>query len=393
MKKVLLVDTNFSSFPIYNALVDAGHQVFVVGQNPLDFLARSTPGYVQADYSDVSALKDLVSELGVDAIVPGCNDLSYRVCAELMDGEAAGLDSPAITDLLFNKRRFRRLCMDRGLPTPQLFEQGDQGWPLDRPLVVKPVDSFSGKGISILHEPTTSVLESALDEARKQSRLGEALVEEYVEGQLFSHSAFIRGGRISAEVFVREYGSVNPLVVDVSYVERDFPEHLAQQLRASIEDIAGHLTICDGLMHTQFISNGERVWMIEITRRCPGDLYSRLVQHATGMDYPAAYAGPFVGDSEIVGESEDQGRLLMRHTITQGGNCGFLAISFKLEQPFDYVPVAISGDRLAPSPAGRVGLLFVEAEDKDGLEQLVARTREGNLYELERLREVSADER
>jgi hypothetical protein len=45
MAKVLLVDTNFSSLPIYHALVALGHDVHVVGNNPVDCLAKISPNY------------------------------------------------------------------------------------------------------------------------------------------------------------------------------------------------------------------------------------------------------------------------------------------------------------------------------------------------------------
>ena len=36
--KILLLDTNFSSGPIYNYLVESGNEVYVIGNNPNDFL-------------------------------------------------------------------------------------------------------------------------------------------------------------------------------------------------------------------------------------------------------------------------------------------------------------------------------------------------------------------
>lgn len=53
MSNVLLVDTNFSSGPIYQFLIQSGHNVTVLGRNPNDALAKSGYKYIQFDYSDI----------------------------------------------------------------------------------------------------------------------------------------------------------------------------------------------------------------------------------------------------------------------------------------------------------------------------------------------------
>ena len=40
--KVLLLDTNLSSLPIYQYLINLGHEVFVVGVNNTDRLSESS---------------------------------------------------------------------------------------------------------------------------------------------------------------------------------------------------------------------------------------------------------------------------------------------------------------------------------------------------------------
>ena len=55
MTRVALFDTNLSAAPIHAYLVEAGHEVFVIGANPDDYLARSVRNYIQLDYSDEAA--------------------------------------------------------------------------------------------------------------------------------------------------------------------------------------------------------------------------------------------------------------------------------------------------------------------------------------------------
>ena len=84
--KTLLVDTNRAAYTVYRALVSAGHDVWVVGANPDEPLAKIAANYVELDYSDSSKLAAFVEEGSFDFLVPGCTDISYKSCAETNRG-------------------------------------------------------------------------------------------------------------------------------------------------------------------------------------------------------------------------------------------------------------------------------------------------------------------
>ncbi|MCG7911226.1 MAG: carbamoyl-phosphate synthase small subunit, partial [Candidatus Thiodiazotropha taylori] len=52
----LLVDTNRAAVPIYRALRELGHEVWVVGNRPTETLAKLAQNYTQLDYSDTKQL-------------------------------------------------------------------------------------------------------------------------------------------------------------------------------------------------------------------------------------------------------------------------------------------------------------------------------------------------
>lgn len=315
MHKVMLVDTNFSSAPIYNYLVQSGCEVFVVGGNPNDFLAKSAKNYINLDYSNVNRTREIIEEMNIDYIVPGCNDLSYKVCAELNSGGIYyGIDTPETTEIINSKDKFRTFATQIGLPVPRVISSdcaGESG-----PLIVKPVDAYSGRGMTIVQQSRQNELQSAIDRAKEFSRSKACIVEEYVEGQLYSHSAFINDGNIVADFIVEEHGTANPFVVDTSRVVYDFPRVMLRRIRDGIVLLAEKLRLVDGLVHTQFIKNGESFWLIEITRRCPGDLYSQLIELSTGFSYAETYARPFAKQNFSTEKTTLKQSWIMRHTIS-----------------------------------------------------------------------------
>lgn len=378
MDKVLLLDTNVSSAPIHQYLTGAGYEVHVVGRNPNDFLAKAAGNYINLDYSDIDATLALVERLDARFIVPGCNDLSYQTCAEISARRPfPGIDPVETVRTLMNKRDFRRYAAENDIPAPREVTEGEPFG--GRPIIVKPVDAYSGRGVTALKDPSLADVKAATSLAKEYSQSGACIIEEFVDGQLYSHTAFVGEHGVVADFIVEEYGSINPFTVDTSCVVFDFDPALLRRVRAAIEQIARDLNLRSGLIHTQFIANGERFWIIEITRRCPGDLYSLLISLSTGFNYAENYTRPFLGEPfQGVGQ---QRNAVMRHTISVNEEMSFGSLQFHLPLNIEkFVPLALAGDRMGPSPFGRVGILFARTDTGQALEELMRTTLRGDLY-------------
>jgi biotin carboxylase len=244
------------------------------------------------------------------------------------------------------------------------------------------VDAFSGKGIAVLRGDDPSTFPHAIAQARDVSPSGEVIVEEYVEGQLHSHSAFIRNGRIVFDFLVREDSTANPFVVDTSRVVHG-SSGLLRRLRWCAESLSTELGLVDGLLHTQFISNDQGIQLVESTRRCPGDLYSQLIELTTGYRYARAYVLPFLGRSTEIHRSESRHDPIMRHTITVKAAQSLAYLRFKSAIHVErWTPLSLTGDQLHPSPQGRVGILFCRATDAQDLDRIYQATLKRDLYEV-----------
>jgi biotin carboxylase len=381
MSNVLLVDTNFSSGPIYQYLIQAGHQVYVVGGNPKDSLAKCVDNYANFDYTDLDKTRELIAEKQIDFIVPGCNDRSYFVCAELNeDGRYPGIDTLNATETINNKEQFRSFATKYGLPVPKVLAEIEIGtrWPV----IVKPVDTYSGRGVTIIQEIEKEELLAAITRAREFSPTQTCIVEDYVEGQLYSHTAFISQGEVVVDYIVEEHGTANRFVVDTSRVIYDFPEDMCARLRENIYVLARELQLKDGLVHTQFIMKDNDYWIIEITRRCPGDLYSQLIELSTGLNYAENYTRPFV-NTPFHFEFEKEQKWIMRHTISQPIQHIFGSIQFHVPIKIEkLVPISLVGDVLKPSPYGRIAILFAKTNNKAELTDLFTRTLNRELYAI-----------
>lgn len=382
MQRVLLLDTNYSSAPIYDYLVGKGYEVFVAGGNPNDFLARTAEKYLQFDYSDVARTLDVVDSLQIEFVVPGCNDRSYLTCAIInVERGLFGLDSIEATETINNKERFRTFADSIGIPVPRVFRLQDAGalWPI----IVKPVDAYSGRGVTVLDESQADQLSDAIRRAKEYSRTGAFIIEEYVDGSLFSHSAFVSGGKIQEDFIVAEHGSANPFVVDTSWVDLGFSEDMLRRVRQNVSSMARDLGLVDGLIHTQFIANNDSYWFIEVTRRCPGDLYAELIERATGFAYVESYVKSFVGRDDIPFGEESGANHVLRHTISVPKESVLRAVEFKVAVRVDkFVPLSLAGDTVKASPFGRIALVFASAGSQEELMALARLAINRELYSI-----------
>lgn len=382
MKKILLVDTNFSSAPIHDYLIQEGNEVFVCGCNPNDYLAKSSKNYINVDYSDLDQMRYLIQSLAIDHIVPGCNDRSYQVCAALAAcGHFSGLDSCETAEIINNKGKFRAFARQTGLPAPRVIpiEQVGDIWPL----IVKPVDAYSGRGMTIIQKSEANRLQVAIQQAESFSKTETCIIEEFVSGQLFSHSAFLTDRTIENDFIVEEHGTANPFVVDTSRVINDFPTDMLQRIRSCVLQVAIQLNLVNGLIHTQFIARGNSFWLIEITRRCPGDLYSQLIEKSTGFPYAEAFTKPFLNQQVTNYNQQLRKAYILRHTISQPSEKICNSLQFNLPLQIEkFVTLSISGDKIKGSPFGRIGLLFIKTFSENELSMLLKRTLNRDIYTI-----------
>jgi len=379
MSKILLVDTNRAAYPIYQALLAAGHDVWVVGGKPTETLAKLAPNYVQLDYSNAETLAAFVDENEFDYLVPGCTDLSYEVCAKINKGRFPGIENPATTSAINTKSEFRAVAEKIGLPVPRVLTLEEAG--AAESVIIKPVDSFSGRGMSVLQNPAAGQLEEAFKAACKASKTGGAIIEEFVTGQLYSHSAFIRNGEVVADFIVQEDSVASPFAVDTSRVLFDFPAGMLESLRSDVRRLATSLQLLDGLVHTQFIAKNDRYWIIEVTRRCPGDIYSLLIEFSTGYPYAASYAAPFIGGAACSPDPDAVRERIIRHTASS--KMGESLWGFSFSAPVDirlFVPLVTSGEQLGAGPYGRAGVFFFRASSTTDEEMLYQKLLAGELY-------------
>lgn len=363
-RRALLVGSSFSAVPVFCALKARGLHVSVCGNVLSDPCHQYADASFFVDYGDREVLLKVAQENRFDYLVPSCNDTAYMASTWVAEQCGfPGYDSMETASLMHTKGLFRRFTEEHALNAPRAVRIGtdaaiDAG-SLQAPYLVKPVDSFSGRGVSLVRD--TEGLAEAVARARASSRSVEVVVEEFIEGSLHSHSAFFAGGEIVADFFVDEFCTVYPYQVNCSNHPSRLGEGPRAVMHAEMRKLVRLAGLCDGLLHTQFIERDGEIWVIECMRRCPGDLYNKLVEFSTGAPYTDFYVRPFLGEALPPPCDFPPLKFMGRHTISV--DAPTVAFSFSHDVPardVRTVPLKNSGERLDPAPYDKLAILFAE---------------------------------
>jgi carbamoylphosphate synthase large subunit len=375
-RTVLLCDAAFSAVPILLALKKRGLRTAVCGSRPND------PGHALADfslvlnYADKELLLRTVAKQRIDFLVPGCTDVSYLSCAWVAHELGLnGFDIPESTRTIHRKDAFREFCRAHGFPTPRSTSLASEVASLRFPVLIKPSDAFSGRGIVKVER--LEDVQRGIDQAKSQSNTRTVVFEEFVEGDLYSHSAFLRNGVVMSDFFVNEYCTVHPYQVNSSHVCIDLSDRIVRALRDWLQQFAARLALVDGLVHTQFISDGDSFHVIEVMRRCPGDLYALLVQKSMVVNYPEMYAATFCGFEAEVSKDASIQRYFSRHTVSVDHDCIFFSSRLSLPAvQASFVPLKRTAEVLRAAPMDRAGIYFIEHQSAGVMREVTPKLME-----------------
>lgn len=291
--KILIAGGSHADIPIIKAAQNLGYFVVTSGNNKDDLGHQYSDEYFPADFSDKEAILELAVELEIVGICASANDFSALSCAYA--AEKLGLkghDSVHTSEIIHHKDKYRKFATENKVFTPQFQSFQNQQQVLDAinsfkfPVIVKPIDLTGGKGISVANN--IDELKTATTKAFQYTRANKIVIEEYLDGSRHGFSTFLVNGKVKFHFLDDEHYHLNPYLVSAASTPSSIhtPSKTEEILIKEAEKIAKLLQLKDGIFHIQFILKNETPYIVEICRRTPGDLYIKLVEHATGINYP-----------------------------------------------------------------------------------------------------------
>lgn len=245
--------------------------------------------FYKVDIFDIDAVTNIAKKEAVDFVITVCADQVLYVVAEVSErlGLPCYIDAETAKNVS-DKIRMKKIFKTYGIPTSDYVETTcfnlDRISHLKYPLVVKPVDAYSSKGVRKAYN--AEELKKYYEEASKLSRSGGVIVEEYFQGEEISVDAFVLDGKAK----VLTVTNSDKLKEEDRFIifRGRYPAIVSETVLKKIDDIAQKIADGFGLVNSplliQLLYNGDDVSVLEFCARTGGNMKWLLIKYSCGVD-------------------------------------------------------------------------------------------------------------
>ena len=287
--KALVLAGGFPQIALIEELHSRGIYVVLADWNEEPVAKKFADKYYRESTLNVDAIKKIALDEKVDLIITVCTDQALLTVAKV--SEELGL--PCYIDYktalnVTNKQYMKTVFAENNICTSRHIILGEYDAAalsgLQYPLIVKPVDCNSSKGVRRCENETE--LKEYLNDAIQFSRTKTAIVEEFVEGDELTVDVYVENGvanvlSISNSIKVKEkdkfviFRTINPAAVS---------EEIVEQVRFTAQQIASAFNLTDTPMLIQMLTDGKKAYVIEFSARTGGGVKYILIKHSCGFD-------------------------------------------------------------------------------------------------------------
>lgn len=377
--KLLLLNGSHSEIPLIRAAKKLGFYVITTGNDQSLIGHAYADEYQAADFSDRQAILNLARKLEIDAICSCANDFGILTAAYVAEELGlGGHDSYETSLILHHKDLFKEFALSHNISTAYAAGYQNIEEALNAkicfPVIIKPTDLTGGKGISIVRKAQD--YEIAIKKAFAFSRVKKIVVEEFIAGTQHSFSTFIANKKVKFCFSDNEYSYINPFLVSTSVGSADNIDIVKQELINAVEKIASLLSLVDGIFHIQYLFNGNHAQIIEITRRCSGDLYPYPVYYALKIDWAELIVRSEVAmECSLFPKVAQQEDFFGRHCImaSQNGVIKNIFIADEIKQHIcDQMIWGEVGDKIDDFMVQKFGILLLQFESEYQRDEIIS---------------------
>lgn len=287
-KKLLILGANTETIPLVEKANHLGIFTIVTDFNPNAPAKKYANKKMDIDASCVADLIAFVKDEKIDGVLVGVAEALLPAYQQLCETLALPcyINKEQI-ETLVNKSVFKSVCRKNGVRTvPEYFTAGGGMMTIQYPVIVKPVDSCSSKGISVCYGP--GEFEAGIAKALNFSTRGKYMVEKYMTGpEADVHYAIKDGVPVISCMFDRYENSIGSgfaklptAFIFPSWRLDNFIKNQDESFKRVISDIG----LTNGpLFFSGFIDDDEMLACTETGHRFTGSQEPMIIEKMTGF--------------------------------------------------------------------------------------------------------------
>ena len=254
---------------------------------------------------DVVGIEKIALAEKVDFILSVCADQMLLVVAQLSEK----LNLPCYINYetaknVSSKEYMKRIFVENNIPTAKYIVGSSISLSvigeLNFPLIVKPVDCYSSRGVKKVLNYDELLL--AFENAKNLSRTGTVIVEEFVEGLELSVDIYVENGKVNI-LCIRSLDKI-PNSEKFIICRGNYPAKISLATKGRVQDVAQKIVEAFGLVDTpmliQMKINDEQIHILEFCARTGGGIKYRLLPKVCGFDVVKAVLDLTLGEKPHV---------------------------------------------------------------------------------------------
>ncbi len=395
-KRLLVLGGTSASYDLVKIAKSMGIYVIVTDDSSqitsAKFLADEVANISTAD---IPGLVGLVKEKSIDGAFCGPSEFNIRNLVKLCkEADLPCYCTPEQWEMCSNKKTFKKYCVRNNVPTAEEYridsfttENGDNN--VEYPVIVKPVDGCSSKGISICNN-RTEVLK-AYELALSSSASGNAIIEQYIDngGSIFSFRYILDDGNcypyLAFDTYIVDPVERKYLISAFTYFPSKHIDILKKNLDADVRRMFKDMGLKNGTAFIQSIPYRNKIYCHEMGYRLSGGMIYKITESLMRINDMKMMIRFALGESII--SSDEIQRI---QTVTSNKpiaqlmiplNCGTIKSIDGLEEirnlkgVDDFLQYYRVGDTIEKCHLGTLaqhfGRFTLSAEDKDSMVALV----------------------
>lgn len=291
-KKLLILGANPETAGLVKKANDLGIITYVTDYDPKAFAKKFAKVPCNIDANNLNDLEALIKAEQIDGVLCGVAESLMPTYAKIcQDFCFPCYGDGTLFSLFVDKSRFKDACRQYGVPVVDEFLLKDYSdaslKTVCLPVVVKPVDSCSSKGISVCR--TYDELKTGIEKALSFSKSKKLIVERYMTGEEAIVYYAFQDGEPSLVAMCDRYTNKEQKGVAQLPTSYIFPsKHLDKYIQKTDESVRRmfkKLGVKNGFMFIQsFVDDNGDVKFYEPGYRLNGAQEHYIVNETTGID-------------------------------------------------------------------------------------------------------------
>lgn len=290
--KVLVIAGGQWQVPLIKFLVEKGYYVIVVDPYDTSAGVKLANHHIKADVRDSKTILQFVQDIKLDFIVTDQSDISVETVAFLNEHLNLPGNSLSVVELFSNKFMSRNYAQSIHIPIPKFLTVKnvddinsfckENGFPV----ILKPVDSQSSRGIHKLTGGEFENLPSLLNDTLKAGTKEYALIEQFVDGVEVTVEGFCSNYKHKSLAYSSKKHFRTGIASSLEY-PADIPDDLMEKVMQANDNYVAQSGLNFGITHAEYIINVQtgEFWLIEIACRGGGTLISSdIAKWVSGID-------------------------------------------------------------------------------------------------------------